>query len=146
MKIKYITKILTIIKKLSDWKHIEYIYLDEEILYDFHYYLTEFKNKIIVTKTHDNQYKMLTVNNDNTYTSTIINKVPIIDLILINQEDNNLKKYTDSHTIYLKKLNNHMIYITDNLKKTQIINTEYEEIILQGTGLNTKLLDYQIHP
>ncbi|WP_455645522.1 hypothetical protein [Methanosphaera sp.] len=145
MEINYIKKILNIIQKLSEWKYIEYIYLDKDILNDFEYYLSEFKNKIIITKNINDYYEMLTIQDNNTYTPTIINSVPIIDLIIINQDDDNLKKYGDIHTIYLKKLNNDLIYVNDKLTKTHIIHTKHEEIILQGSGLDIKLLNHSTH-
>ncbi|MBE6494281.1 MAG: hypothetical protein E7Z84_06710 [Methanosphaera stadtmanae] len=134
-----LSKILT---SLVDWHYMEYIYIDNNTIFDNLDLKNLTKNKVIIKTDKQKQLHMIDLYSENEK-DTIINDTHPVDLIIMGDSSNyedTITDMIDKHTL-ITKVNTNIIYIQDSLNEKRLIIIGDLVIKLEGTGVNTKVMN-----
>ena len=134
-----LSKILT---SLVDWNYMEYIYIDNNAIFDTLNLKNLTKNKIIIKRDKQKQLHMIDLYSENEK-DTIINDTHPVDLIIMGDSSNyedTINDMIDRHTL-ITKVNTNIIYIQDTFNEKRIIIIGDLVVKLEGTGVNTKVMN-----
>lgn len=137
-----LNRIISILESSSEWKEIEYIFIDNKLNINSKLFKRLSENKIIIRQEDNDKLNMCDNNDENI--STTLNFIPTADLIIIsNNIPTNgkiIEKIIDKHTIISKVLSNDIYYITNFTNDIHIFITKNHMYIFKGHGIDMTLL------
>ena len=137
-----LNKLYKILTSLVDWNYMEYIYIDNNTIFDNLDLKNLTENKLIIKTDKQKQLHMIDLYSENNK-DTIINDTPHVDLIIMGDSSNcedTINDMIDIHTL-ITKVTRNIIYIQDTLNEKRLIIIDDLIVKLEGTGINTKVLN-----